>query len=143
MTTWRDDVARLKTLQDAFVRRVRELDARTRRDAVCGEWTPKEVVAHLTGWELEVTRQFEQFEDGVSDAIEHDVDRFNRESVRARQHLSWRETVDELENAQQAFYRKATSIQDDLVAAHDQFEEWVSVQIDHYRHHLEQLHEEC
>lgn len=133
---------RLKDLQNEFIRITQRLEKSRRTEpGVCGSWSPKEVVAHLSGWDKEVIRQFDLFLDGLDEAIEHDIDEFNKQSVYERSHLSWDETVNELKEAHQQFYRKAKSIPLQQIAKNDEYRDWMEVQIEHYIHHIDQFKE--
>lgn len=56
---------------------------------VCGQWTPKQVAAHLAGWDREAARALQAFLIGAPEELVTDIDAFNRASVDARAHLSW------------------------------------------------------
>jgi hypothetical protein len=66
---------------------------------VCGQWTPKQVAAHLAGWEREAARALHALLAGAPEDLVSDIDRFNRASVDARTHLSWEGTCWELHAA--------------------------------------------
>ncbi|HEX6981546.1 MAG TPA: ClbS/DfsB family four-helix bundle protein [Balneolaceae bacterium] len=110
-TSWENLIEELSSLQHQFIKVVEQIEKPKRNNpGVCGSWSPKQVVAHITGWDKEVTRQFGLFQDGLKKAIEHDIDEFNKKSVQERNHLSWEETVAELQRAHEQFYQKAKSI---------------------------------
>ncbi len=142
MSKWTELIAELKSLQDEFIRIVQSLDKSiATKPGVCGEWSAREVVAHLSGWDKEVMRQFDLFLDGLDKAIEHDIDEFNKQSVKEREHLSWNDTINELKKAHQQFYRKAKSIPEAEISNNDEYRDWMEVQIEHYIHHIKQLKE--
>jgi hypothetical protein len=72
---------------------------------VCGEWTPKQVAAHLAGWDREAARALHAFLAGQPEDLVADSDAFNRVSVDARAHLLWDETCAELRGAHVALQR--------------------------------------
>jgi hypothetical protein len=66
---------------------------------VCGQWTPKQVAAHLAGWDREAARALQALLAGAPEDLVSDIDLFNRASVDARTHLSWEGTCWELRTA--------------------------------------------
>ncbi len=139
-STWKNLLDKLTTLQQKFIKVAQQLE-KSKRDqpGVCGSWSPKQVVAHITGWDKEVIRQFGLFQDGLQKAIEHDTDEFNKQSVKKRSHLSWEETIAELQLAHDQFYQRAKSISSQELSENEEYIDWVEVQIDHYIHHTKQL----
>jgi hypothetical protein len=139
-SAWENSIEKLSKLQHRFIKVAQQIDeSNTNRPGVCGSWSPKEVVAHIIGWDKEVIRQFGLFQDGLEKAIEHDIDEFNRKSVKERSHLSWEETLAELQQAHEQFYQQAKSISSKELSKNEEYKDWVEVQIDHYKHHTKQL----
>ena len=59
-----------------------------------GVWSPKQIIAHLSGWVVEATQRYRDIPQSNSPNKEYsDWDGFNAESVASRAHLSWDETV--------------------------------------------------
>ena len=138
--SWKNRINRFEKLQDELVEAAESLDESKREEpGICGTWSAKEVLAHLSGWNKEIARQFALLLDGRSGTVEHDIDRFNRQAVREREHLNWRETLDDLKETHRQFNRQARSISRDNIAENEEYAEWMSVQIEHYEHHLKQL----
>jgi hypothetical protein len=83
-----------------------------RRDqaGVCGQWTPKQVAAHLAGWDREAARALQTFLAGAPEDLVTDSDAFNRASVDARAHLSWASTCMELRLAHESLQRAIEEI---------------------------------
>lgn len=139
-TSWEKLIEELSNLQHQFIEVAQQIDeAKRNLPGVCGSWSPKEVVAHITGWDKEVIKQFGLFQDGLEKAMEHDIDEFNKKSVQERSHLSWEETVAELQQAHDQFYQKAMSISNQELSTNEEYRDWIEVQIDHYIHHRKQL----
>lgn len=139
-TTWKNLVDKLNKLQQKFIKVAQQIDEPKRnRPGVCGSWSPKEVIAHISGWDKEVIRQFSLFQAGLDKAIEHDIDEFNKKSVKERQHLSWGEVLTELQQAHEQFYQRAMSISSLELSKNKEYKDWVEVQIEHYKHHTKQL----
>jgi flagellar biosynthesis chaperone FliJ len=140
--SWKELTNELKELQGKFIGIAENLEKSKRnKPGVCGSWSPKEVVAHLSGWDKEVIRQFDLFLDGLDEAIEHDINEFNKQSVRERRHLSWDKTVEELKGVHERFYKKTKSIPPQEISKNDEYRDWMEVQIEHYIHHINQVKE--
>jgi len=139
-STWKNLVDKLNILQQKFIRVAQQIEQSKRnRPGVCGSWSPKQVVAHISGWDKEVIRQFSLFQDGLEKAIEYDIDEFNKQSVKKRSHLSWEELIAELQQVHGQFYQKAQSISSEELSENGEYKDWVEVQIEHYIHHIKQL----
>jgi hypothetical protein len=69
---------------------------------VCGDWTPRQVAAHLAGWDREAARALHALLAGAPEEFVTDVDAFNAASVAARAHLSWAGTCGEVYQAHEA-----------------------------------------
>lgn len=140
-TPWTKLIKQLQELQNEFIHAVTSLDPSEReKSGVCGVWSPKQVVAHMTGWEIETILQFQRVRDS-NEAIEHDIDAFNEKSVQQRKHLSWKETIEELTTIQNRFNETLRSISPDDESINKQYLELMDVQIEHYMHHTGQLEE--
>lgn len=138
-TSWKKLIKQLKELQAKFNEALHTLDESKReKPGVCGHWSPKQVVAHMTGWDIETILQFERIRKGL-EAIEHDIDAFNEKSVEQRKRLSWEETINELEEAQMKFNASAESVSLNDESKNDEYKELMDVQIEHYKHHIGQL----
>jgi hypothetical protein len=97
-TSWESLIEELSNLQHQFIDVAQQVEKSKRNQpGVCGTWSPKQVIAHISGWDKEVIRQFGLFQDGLEKAIEHDIDEFNKKSVKERGHLSWAETIAEVQ----------------------------------------------
>lgn len=139
-TSWENLIEELSNLQHQFINVAQQLEKSKRNQpGVCGTWSPKQVIAHISGWDKEVIRQFGLFQDGLEKAIEYGIDEFNKQSVKERAHLSWEETLAELQQAHKQFYQRAKSISSQELSENEEYKDWVEVQIDHYKHHIKQL----
>lgn len=103
------------------------------------QWSPKDLVAHFTGWEHEATERFWRFLAGPTENITYDMDNFNSRSIAARQHLTWNQAVRELKAARQSFLEAIAAITPDDLAQESRFSEWLDNIIQHYQEHTLQL----
>ena len=106
---------------------------------VDGQWSPKDLVAHLTGWEHEATERFWRFLAGPTESIAYDDDSFNSRSVAARQHLTWNQTIRELKTARQSFLEAIAAITPDDLTQEPRFAQWLVTITEHYAEHTMQL----
>jgi hypothetical protein len=95
MNTLSEQLANLTCAQSDFVQIANQLDPQKRDQAgVCGEWSPKEVVAHLAGWDQSLLTFITDNDNFIPP---NDVEQFNQQSVQSRKHLSWPEIMQEME----------------------------------------------
>lgn len=138
-TSWNKLIHQLEELQIKFNKAVQALDAsQVEKPGVCGHWSPKQLVAHMTGWEIETILQFQRIQNGL-EAIEHDIDAFNEKSVDQRSHLTWNETLTELITVQNRLNEVIRSTPKDDHSKNIEYRELMDVQIEHYIHHTKQL----
>ncbi len=79
------------------------------RAGVCGEWSPKDVIAHLIGWD-KALQTFITNSDGFKPAPLYDVNTFNAKSVAERRHLTWKEIIDALESSHTGLQQALTTV---------------------------------
>lgn len=138
--TWSVLCQRLLHLQAGFIESAESLPVEKRESSgVCGDWSPREVVAHISGWDAEVLRQFELFNSGFTGEVEHDIESFNQQSVASRGSLDWEETLEELRQIHRCYPAALETVGEIHRASNSQYEEWLQVLIEHYEHHTEQL----
>src|SRR5712692_8930968 len=88
---------RLASASTTFLDMCLQLDPRyAEQKDVLGQWSLKDIVAHLIGWDREAARRFRLFMAGPTEDLTYNVDEFNSQSVAARQHLSWDQVIEEL-----------------------------------------------
>ncbi len=91
-----------------------------------GIWSPKQIVAHLSGWVVEATQRYQDIQqDPNNNKSYSDWDSFNAKSVEARAMLSWSETVADLKQAMDAWFIEISKIPALLVAQNDRFLDWL------------------
>lgn len=114
-------------------------EALRERAGACGEWSPRQVLAHLSGWINEATRRFRLFDAGATDSIEYDDDSFNAQSVKARQGDDWQKTLDELRTLFQNFYALASKVQPQRAAENVRYQNWLTGLATDCEEHTQQL----
>lgn len=84
---------------------------RVEQSGACGVWSPKQLVAHLSGWVVEAHKRYDEFAKGdESDRAYEDFDTFNAASVDARSHLNWTQTVNDLRRTVAQFTERAKAV---------------------------------
>lgn len=139
-TAWSTLQDRLAGAFDVFQEVASQLDPAAReRAGVCGFWSPKDVIAHLIGWDLEATRRLRAFMSGPTEDLTYDLAAFNAGSVVARQYLSWNEILVELQTAQQTLREAMVALGDEDVAREPRISQWIAGRNSDYEEHTAQL----
>jgi hypothetical protein len=143
MTTpiaWSDLCARLDAASAAFARACADLPAGLReRPGVSGQWSPRQVAAHLAGWDREGARRIRLFLTGPTESITYDTDAFNARSVSERARLSWETTLEELAAAFANLKFAIAVVPPEAATAGSPFVEWVIGRAEDYELHTRQL----
>lgn len=124
---------RLFALIDAYPVRKRE------QSGACGIWSPKQVLAHLSGWIVIANDRYDDFAAGDPRNLYDDVDPVNARSVAERAHLSWDETVTELKTRITAFIQRAQALPNHMPTQDVRFQEWQDGLREDCAEHIEQL----
>lgn len=81
------------------------------QSGACGRWSPKQLIAHLSGWVAEAHRRYDEFAEGdESDRTYEDFDSFNAHSVESRAHLNWTQTLGDLRQTVAQFTERAKAV---------------------------------
>jgi len=104
----------------------------------CGDWTPKQVAAHLAGWDREAARALLALVTGAPEDFVTGIDTFNRASVDARKHLSWDSTCLDLRQAHEALQHAIDAIIQAQVPARG-YLAWMDGRLEDYALHTAQL----
>lgn len=140
MSNFEDSLARCRRSYDALFDLLDTYPAAKREQpGACGVWTPKQVVAHLSGWMTEAERRYDAFEQGDTQEAIYDDDTFNAQSVRERDHLDWTATTAELCAARDRLIERAAMLPPERIDAERRYQEWLDgLGYDCYEH-TEQL----
>ena len=127
---------KLKFAHTNFVQIANQLDPKKHNQAgVCGEWSPKDVVSHLVGWDKSLK---EFIEDVENFDPPYDADNFNRLSVKSRKHLSWNEVMNELKTNFSDLEQAITTVKSQM-KIYNRVMSWLSGRIEDYELHISQL----
>ena len=113
--------------------------SRREQVGVCGHWSPKEVIAHLAGWDHEAARRFHLFMKGPTEDIKYDLDAFNAKSVAERKHMNWEQTLKELDEAHNTLKHAIGLVEPKHLKTDDRFFGWLEGRIRDYKEHTVQI----
>ena len=137
---WLKALDQLAAVSKDFLGTVQNLDSRlSSRKGICGNWSAKEVVAHIVGWEVEVADSFRAFRAGRAPDLDYDVNAFNRRSVDARKTSSWEAVLAELRSAQRSLAKTTKALSEKEIEMEPRFLTWANVLVRHYKHHKAQI----
>lgn len=112
-------------------------DEKRTASGACGEWSPREILAHMAGWLKEAQRRFRRYGKGTGD-IRYNTDAFNEVSLWQRRDTDYSAILAELktESAQVAAVIRGLSErqQDD-----ERYIEWLNALGKDARNHLSDL----
>jgi len=130
----------LSTAEKEFLQIIENLNEKLRtKETDKDKWTPKEILSHIVGWEVEVVKQFKTFLTNPDVDDNYDIDLFNKSAVESRKHLSWDQIIAELKTAQAELSAFLSNLTQKEIDKEKRFVEWVDVLINHYVHHTKQL----
>lgn len=139
MTALSDALAQYETDFAAFQQIVAQIPASLRTEpGACGDWSPQQVVAHLSGWLQEGKRRFTRFPTGTG-MINYNVDAFNAVSVRKRKGYNWAHTVAELDKLSFEWVSQARQVPAERAERDDRYQEWLNIMAAEFREHGAQL----
>lgn len=114
-------------------------ESQSMEPGVCGAWSAKAVVDHLTGWQVQSLSIITALLAEEKTAFDLDIDKFNQISVNERQKLSWQESQKAFDDSFNAFIDGL----DEIPESHFQNEEgliaWVKAMIHEYKFHLKHI----
>ncbi len=104
-------------------------DALLDQKGVVGEWSIKNVLAHLTGWESVVTHFLpERLASGIRpeilSVIAVDEDAWNAQQVASREQLTPKEQLDEFEQTRQALFQVLSNVGEEALNRQHPWPEW-------------------
>ncbi|HEY7346721.1 MAG TPA: maleylpyruvate isomerase N-terminal domain-containing protein [Ktedonobacterales bacterium] len=107
-----------------------------------GQWSLRDLVAHLTGWDHEATERFWRFLAGPTEDTPYtssEINAFNARSVAARQHFSYHQAIKELRSVHRGLEEAIAAVQPEDLAAQSGFVGWLEILSEHYEEHADQL----
>ncbi len=121
-----------------FSRMMHQLAPQHRQQSgVSGWWSPKDVIAHLMGWDAAL-HAFITHPEGFDPEPLYDIQAFNAASVAARHDQSWEATIDEWHHCSSDLHTALTTVTADM-RIYARVCGWVQGRQDDYAHHTRQL----
>ncbi len=135
--TPQDLLSQMKTQYQAFLSACETLSPEQAGEKnICGEWSAKAVVDHLTGWQVHSLPIIQQLLSSEKKALDFDIDAFNRTSVQSREDLTWEASLAAFKSSFTSF----DQVLDDLPVAqyrtNEGFKAWLKAMAHEYRFHL-------
>jgi len=109
------------------------------KPGICGDWSAKAVVDHLTGWQDESLSIVETLLAADQPDFELDIDAFNQSSVLSRQNLTWEESLAAFIRSFDRFIKDMEGISNSHLRNHAGLSTWLKAMIHEYQHHLVQI----
>jgi len=109
------------------------------KPGACGWWSPKQILAHFSGWIAEGLKRYRDYDAGDPSNITYDDDSFNAQVVDARAHLDWNATVAELRNLVRDFTNHAENLPTDRRLADKRYTDWMIGLGNDCKEHTQQL----
>jgi len=110
-----------------------------RKGGVCGFWSPKQVIDHLTGWMREALENFEKILAGETVDLEYDDDTFNARAVADRVQLNWDESLADLDDAKSKMVQFIMRLSPEDLSKSVVYANWMEGMAEDYQLHNEQL----
>jgi hypothetical protein len=107
-----------------------------------GEWSIRDLLAHLIAWEEEAAKAFEIWKIGVEPDWGHikDIDDFNARAIKDRRKLSYAKTVEQLQIVHGGVIDNIKSVSDSEFARRGGVPRWLAnLIIDHLNEHTERI----
>lgn len=106
---------------------------------VCGDWSVKELIAHMAAWDWEGERHYRELHAGGAESQSYDVESFNAAAVDERRGQTWEETLDELRRANMTFAASLATVSAGDRDADPHYASWLRAIVRHYEEHTTQL----
>ena len=106
---------------------------------ICGEWSAKAVVDHLTGWQVQSLPMVKQLLSSEKETLDFDIDAFNRTSVVSREDLSWEESLEAFKSSYASFDDALRDLPVAQYRTNEGFKSWLKAMTHEYRFHLQHI----
>ena len=132
MSALNKQFAELTEAHAEFIEIANQLDPEKRfQPGVCGEWSPKDVVAHLVGWDALLLAFII---DADNFTPPDDIDQFNQQSVANCTHLGWPEVLQEMADTFYHLQRAMGTVTPER-STHDRVLSWLAGRTEDYALH--------
>jgi hypothetical protein len=117
------------------------IDAMTSPKTI-GEWSVKDVLAHITCWEEESAKAFQVWKIGIEPDWSHigDLDEFNNSSVKERRKQSLGKIIEQLKTVHKGVMDKIKSVPEADMTRRGGIPKWLETQItEHIEEHIDKI----
>lgn len=108
------------------------------KSGACGEWSAREVVAHINGWFIEAQRRYRRYAKGTGN-IEYNIDAFNQVSLWLCRDKDYEQLVDELKTLSTELAQMARDVPDVYRERDHRYAEWLEAMAREAQTHGDQL----
>lgn len=140
VTPFQEALERFHTAYGEFLIVCNRIPAEKRElGGVCGVWSPRQVIAHLAGWQYEGARRFRELLRDPQSRRDYDVEAFNAQAVAERADWSWEQTLADFKTA---YLEMQNAIADLMIASPSDWQEfgdWLKALGDDFAEHGSQL----
>lgn len=140
--SWRILGKKVSDAHHDFMDAVIVLDVDLRHEqGVCGEWSPKQVIAHLVGWDRLAVDGLTLYANGEGDTFNANVDsdEFNAQSVASRASLSWDDLVHDFQTTHQSLQEVIQVLHIKGLKSDGGFGQWMLGRQQDYIYHTGQI----
>ena len=126
-----------------FLDAAREIGAETAvKPGICGEWSVKDVLAHLAGWNREAVREFGLLPDGELPPLPEDmeiIDQLNAGLVEIYSECSWDQVLAAFEDSLGALEQAAAAVSPKDAAKEPRYGVWLQIMAEELENHYKDL----
>ncbi|MGJ3237411.1 MAG: hypothetical protein ACFE0Q_01770 [Anaerolineae bacterium] len=108
------------------------------QEGVCGEWSAREVLAHINGWLVEAQRRYPRYARGTGN-INYNVDSYNAVSLWLRENYPYEHILDETRQLTDKMITMARDIRDVHLERDTRYGEWLDILSEHVITHNQEL----
>ena len=131
---------RLARAFDTFLAATEQLPPAVRNRPGADEWSPRDVVCHVSAWAAEGLSRLRAFRaDPALPDRTYDVDAFNASAVAARRHLDWDAALAEARRVHGDLDAFLATVTAEELAASGGYAEWTDGLADHLLEHAVEL----
>lgn len=133
-------VSQMRDKYQAFLSACQELSSEQAfKSGVCGKWSAKAVVDHLTGWQIQSLPILKMLLESDKTDLDLDIDAFNRTSVRDREDLTWEESLMAFKLSFESFDKAIDDITVSRYRTNQGFKSWLKAMINEYQFHISHI----
>jgi|GEM_PF-1442417 len=105
---------------------------------VCGDWSAREVLAHINGWIVEAQRRYPRFAKGTGN-IDYNIDAFNAVSIWLRDGKGFEQILEETRTLVDKLVSMANELPEAYIERDERYGEWLQILIEQANEHGQQL----